>query len=237
MIEQLTLPVRLLDESRFANFFVNGNEHLVNELRETVLGQGQTILFIYGNKGVGCTHVLQACCHLAREFHKQTFYLCLTNPGLTCEALYNLEQMDVVCLDGVEAVMGDTDWEVQLFHLFNRMRDLGKALIIASTKSPKQLECKLPDLKSRLQWGLVMPVAELSDEDKVLALGLRAQLRGFELPEEVGLFLLKRYSRNMHDLIAIFERLDQASLQEQRKLTIPFVKKILDINVEEIEVE
>ena len=235
MTEQLALPVKLLDESRFANFFVSGNEHLVNELRETVLEQGQTVLFIYGNKGVGCTHLLQACCHLAREFHKQAFYLDLSMPELTCEALYDLEKMDVVCLDGIEAVLGDTDWEVQLFHLFNRMRDIGKALIIAAHKPPQQLECKLHDLKSRLQWGLVMPVTELADEDKVLALAMRAHLRGFDLPEEVGVFLLKRYSRNMHDLISIFEKLDQASLQEQRKLTVPFAKKILDINYEELE--
>ena len=235
MIEQLTLPVKLLDESRFANFFINGNEHLVNELRETVLGQGQPVLYIYGNQGVGCTHLLQACCHLAREFHKNAFYLCLSDPSLTFEALYNLEGMDLVCLDSIEFVMGDTDWEVQLFHLFNRMRELGKVLILASNKAPQQLECKLADLKSRLQWGLVMPVKELTDDEKVLALSMRAHLRGFDLPEEVGLFLLKRYSRNMHDLISIFEKLDQASLQEQRKLTIPFVKKILDITHEETE--
>lgn len=235
MIEQLTLPVKLLDESRFANFFVNGNEHLVNELRETVLGQGQTVLFIYGNKGVGCTHLLQACCHLAREFYKNAFYLCLSDPALTPEALYNLEQMDVVCLDGIESVIGDTDWEVQIFHLFNRMRDMGKSLIIASTKPPKLLDCKLADLKSRLQWGLVMPVEELTDDDKILSLAMRANLRGFDLPEEVGLFLLNRYSRNMHDLISIFEKLDHASLQEQHKLTVPFVKKILDITYEESE--
>lgn len=234
MSEQLILPVKLLDEARFANFLVHGNEHLVNELRETVLGQGQQVLFVYGQRGVGCTHLLQSCCHLAREFHKRPFYLSLSAPDLTVEALYNLEEMDLVCLDNVEAILGDTDWEVQLFHLFNRMRDLGKPLVLAAHQSPNQLECQLPDLQSRLQWGLVMPVNALSDEDKILALRLRAQMRGFELPEEVTLFLLKRFSRNMHDLISIFEKLDQASLQAQRKLTIPFVKQILNITNEEV---
>lgn len=233
MIEQLTLAVKMLDESRFANFLVHGNEHLVNELRETVVGQGQQFLYLCGEKGSGCTHLLQACCQLAREFHRQAFYLSLATPGITVDALYNLEEMDIVCLDDLQAVIGDTDWEVQLFHLFNRMRDLGKILIISSDKIPNQLSCLLPDLRSRLQWGLVMTVNTLNDDDKLLALRMRAQIRGFDLPEEVALFLLKRFSRNMHDLISIFEKLDHASLQEKRKLTIPFVKEILQIKNEE----
>ena len=141
--------------------------------------------------------------------------------------------MDIVCLDDLQAIVGDTDWEVQLFHLFNRMRDAGKVLVVAADRAPNALDCQLRDLLSRLQWGLVMPVNDMNDDDKLLALQMRAQSRGFDLPEEVALFLLKRFSRNMHDLISIFETLDQASLQQQRKLTIPFVKEVLSIKNEE----
>lgn len=235
MIEQLALPVNLIDEARFSNFLIHGNEHLVNELREATQSQGQQVLFIYGHKGVGCSHLLQAACHLAHEFHRRAVYLCLSEPGLTVEALFNLEEMDLVCLDDFDAIVGNTDWEVHLFHLFNRMRELNKPLVIAASVPPKQLGLQLLDLESRLQWGLVMQVNELSDDDKLLALRMRARVRGFELPEEVGLFLLKRYSRSMHHLISVFEQLDKASLQEQRKLTIPFVKQVLQLQSEEQE--
>ncbi len=69
----------------------------------------------------------------------------------------------------------------------------------------------------------------LSDEDKLQALQLRARLRGFELPEDVGRFLLKRLDREMRTLFMTLDQLDRASITAQRKLTIPFVKEILKL--------
>ncbi len=67
------------------------------------------------------------------------------------------------------------------------------------------------------------------DEEKLLALQLRGKLRGFELPEDVGRFLLKRLDREMRTLFMTLDQLDRASITAQRKLTIPFVKEILGL--------
>ena len=88
---------------------------------------------------------------------------------------------------------------------------------------------RLPDLRSRLSGGLVIQLHELQDDDKIKTLKLHALKRGFELPTSVGQFLLNRSSRNMHDLNTLLNRLDEASLIAQRKITIPFVKTVLGL--------
>ena len=116
-----------------------------------------------------------------------------------------------------------------MFHAFNRMRDAGKQLLIAADASPRKLPIKLADLQSRLSLALVFQLHELSDDDKLRALQLRASRRGLQLPDDVGRFLLARSVRSMTVLFDTLEQLDTASLQAQRKLTIPFLKEALGL--------
>jgi len=143
--------------------------------------------------------------------------------------LDNVEFCDLVCLDDIQAVLGQAHWEEALFHAFNRMRDAGKQLLIAADASPRKLPIKLADLQSRLSLALVFQLHELSDDDKLRALQLRASRRGLQLPDDVGRFLLARSVRSMTVLFDTLEQLDTASLQAQRKLTIPFLKEALGL--------
>ena len=68
----------------------------------------------------------------------------------------------------------------------------------------------------------------LVDDDKKRALKLRAVTRGFDLPDEVGDYLLRYFPRDMHALFALLDHLDTASVVAQRRLTIPFVKTVLE---------
>jgi len=102
-------------------------------------------------------------------------------------------------------------------------------LLITSNAAPKQVPFILPDLISRLEWGQVYQLKELSDEDKLYALQLRALLRGFKLPTDVGLFLLKRVDRDMKTLSNLLDKLDKVTIAEQRKLTIPFIKSVFNL--------
>jgi DnaA family protein len=102
-------------------------------------------------------------------------------------------------------------------------------LFIAGDRPPHQLNLYLPDLASRLYWGQIYKLQPLSDEEKLMALQLRSKLRGFELPEDVGRFLLKRLDREMRTLFMTLNQLDYALITAQRKLTIPFVKETLGL--------
>ncbi|CAM4183293.1 DnaA inactivator Hda [Serratia silvae] len=146
------------------------------------------------------------------------------------EVLDGMEQLALVCIDNIECIAGDEEWEMAIFNLYNRILETGRTrLFITGDRPPRQLNLHLPDLASRLDWGQIYKLQPLSDEEKLQALQLRAKLRGFELPEDVGRFLLKRLDREMRTLFMTLDQLDRASITAQRKLTIPFVKEILGL--------
>jgi len=230
MNRQLALAVKLNDEATLADFCWGDNALLQQELQNTLHDRGERLLYIWGVSGSGKSHLLQACCQ-AMQGNQPTIYLPLTllkewGP----QVLDGIDEQALIGIDDIEAIAGDPNWEEALFHLFNRVRDNEKTtLIITGNYSPAQSPVCLQDLRSRLSWGLVFQLNELNDHNKISTLKLHANKRGFELPNSVGRFLLNRCARNMHDLHTLLNRLDDASLMAQRKITIPFVKHILGI--------
>ncbi len=230
---QLSLGMRLRDDATFANYYPGANAVTLGYVEHACEVEDQWmdgVLYIWGASGVGRSHLLQAACLRVEERGGRALYLPLADlaehgPQL----LDNVEFCDLVCLDDIQAVLGQAHWEEALFHAFNRMRDAGKQLLIAADASPRKLPIKLADLQSRLSLALVFHLRELSDDDKLRALQLRASRRGLQLPDDVGRFLLARSVRSMTVLFDTLEQLDTASLQAQRKLTIPFLKEALGL--------
>jgi len=228
---QLPLGVRLRDDATFINFYPGANAAAlgyVERLCEPDAGWTESLIYLWGAEGVGRSHLLQAACIRFEQRGELAIYLPLAEVADYGPALLdNLEQSELVCLDDLEAIAGRAEWEEALFHLFNRLRDAGRRLLLSAAVPPRELQIKLPDLKSRLTLALVFQLQGLSDEDKLRALQLRASRRGLHLTDEVGRFILTRGSRSMSSLFDLLDRLDQASLQAQRKLTIPFLKETL----------
>ena len=223
--QQLTLPVGIRDDARFANYHAGPNEQIVQSLQQQWTTSGEPFIYLWGASGVGCSHLLQAACHYAEGLGHHSVYLPLDElvdigPGV----LESMEQLPLVALDNLQVIAGNEEWEEAIFHLFNRIRDRQSHLLIAANANPQQLGIRLPDLTSRLSWGMVYQVGALADEEKVLALLLRAHRRGLNLTDDVARYILTRGPRDSQALFDLLERLDQASLTAQRKLTIPFIK-------------
>lgn len=225
--EQLTLGLGLRDDATFASFYPAGNMQVFNAILHFVRGYGEQYIYLWGPVGSGRSHLLQACCHAAPECHASAVYLPLADAHLDLFA--GLENVSLICVDDVENIAGKDEFEEQLFHLFNRVRANNKRLIITGNVPPSNLEIKMPDLRSRLAWGVVYQLQALEDEQKLKALQQRAQSRGLELEPSVGKFLLRRCPRNMQQLFNTLEDLDHASLVQKRRLTIPFVKEVLGV--------
>lgn len=233
-LQQLSLGVSLNDDATFENFYApegSANARTLAWLREQAAGQGEAFIYLWGNSGVGLTHLLQAAGHSAQNNGLLVQYLPLRElVGFAPEALFEgLENLDYLCLDGLEAVVGKPEWEEALFHLYNRLHEHQRRLLVAAVQGPRELPVTLPDLRSRLMWGVTCQVQPLNDEDKQQALRHRARARGLELSEDVAHYILQRVPRDMNELFCYLQRLDHASLAEQRKLTIPFVKKVLSL--------
>ncbi|KTD19737.1 DnaA regulatory inactivator Hda [Legionella londiniensis] len=229
MNRQLALAIHLNDEANLADFCWNNNPLLHQEITQTLNGHGERFLYLWGSRGCGKTHLLQACCQ--SHLQQTSIYLPLAMlKEWGPEILRDLDQQSLIAIDDIDVIAGNNHWETALFHLYNRIRDNHQSILLISGRNPPQgLAIKLRDLQSRLSWGLVLQIRELADDDKINTLKLHARRRGLELSSAVCQFLLNRSSRNMHDLQLLLNRLDEASLIAQRKITIPFIKEILNI--------
>jgi DnaA family protein len=229
---QLPLGLALRDSARFSSFYPGQNQETVHGLQLSATGKGEALVYVVGTKGMGKTHLLQAACYEAVHSGRTTGYLPLQELLVfTATVFDDLEQLDLICIDDVTAVAGHEDWERGLFGLFNRVRESGGTLLIAGERRPDQARFQLPDLVSRLGWGVIYALKPLADDEVIAALGCRAQVRGLQLPEETAQYLLRRFPRDLPTLVALFDTLDTASLIEQRRLTVPFVKSVLDNNL------
>jgi DnaA family protein len=185
-------------------------------------------VWVHGAASVGKTHMLQAMCASAHVNGQSAAYLPLREVAqLGGEILSGYGEFSLACLDDAEAVAGNASWERALFRLHQELDEQGGRLVMSGAAPPAALPFKLPDLASRLNGGVVLTLQPLDEQEQLAALQLRAQLRGCELPEETGQFLLRRLPRNMAALCTFLDELDQASLAAQRRLTVPFVKAVM----------
>jgi len=222
---QLPLGIRLNDEARFENYLISAaNQPLIDQLLEH-----PQLVYIRANAGNGLSHLLQALCHQSNFMSDAALYLPLAERDqLSPEILQGLDSVQLVCLDDVDSIVGDAEWEAALFTAFNTMAEAKTHLVMAGRQAPLNLEFGLADLQSRLQLAPVYQLQELDDEDKKQLLQLRARGRGMNLSPAVADFIVARTERSMQALMTVLDKLDASTLSHQRPLTIPLVKQTMD---------
>jgi DnaA family protein len=112
--------------------------------------------------------------------------------------------------------------------LFEQLRQAGGRLVVSAAAPPGDVRFGLPDLASRLKSGGVYRLQPLDDAGRLAALQIRARFRGFDLPDDTGRYLLNRLARGPASLFRVLDTLDRAALVAQKRLTIPFVRSILE---------
>ena len=224
---QIPLRIRLRDSSVFSSYLAARNKPAVDALVALALNVPPTCVWLHGPHGSGKTHLLQACCVQWSERGESTAYVPLRELGGDAEALTGYGDLALVALDDAELIAGNDAAERALFRVHQALEERGGHLVVAGASPPAALEFKLRDLASRLNGGLVLTLHALDENEQLQALQRRAQLRGFELPEDTVHYLQRRMPRDMASLCAFLDQLDEASLIAQRKLTVPFVRGVL----------
>lgn len=232
MPQQLTLNVHLNDDATFDNYYCLPGSHresVIKSIYTLIENHREHYLYLWGSEGCGRSHLLQAACHVASDRNLQSQYLPLSElKGVDPDALFDsLEEITLLCIDDVHTVLTDNIWEEALFHLFNRVKANNNKLLVAGDTAPGNLTCVLADLHSRLAWGPVFQLETYSDEIKQSILQYRAQNRGLQLNDDAARFILQHSKRTMTDLMSLLTQLDEHSLTNKKRLTIPFIKKTL----------
>ena len=228
-MQQLPLDIRLADHALFSNFLPTANELAVHALKQAAGVPSHPPVWIFGPPESGRTHLLQACVAEADDRGRRAAYLPLARSlELPAAALEGLGDLDVVALDDIDEVAGDDDFERALFAMYEALRASGGCLVVAAAAPPGELPFGLPDLASRLKSGGAYRLQPMDDAGRLQALQIRARFRGFDLPDETGRYLLNRTARGPAHLFRVLDSLDRAALVAQKRLTIPFVRTILD---------
>lgn len=163
-------------------------------------------IYLWGAAGSGKSHLLQACKNLAHT-----------------------HDLPLSTVDDVHLL--DEEAQIELFNYFNTLRASDGFLICSGNAAPSQMGLR-DDLATRLAWGLVYQLHPLSDEEKAQALKQHASARGMRLPDEVVDYCLRYLRRDLPTLMAVLDALDKWSLTEKKPVTVPMLKKLLQLNLE-----
>ncbi len=229
-MQQLPLGIRLPDRAVFASFLPGPNREAFEHARRAAGGQAPGATWICGPASAGKTHLLQAICSQAAEARRAGYFPLAELATLGTGVLEGLPQLECLCLDDLEAVVGRLEWEKAIFGLLREVEEGGGALIMAARPPPALLAWALPDLGSRCAAGAVLQLRALDEMEQQQALQLRARLRGVELPEETSRWLQRRFPRDMRRLYGLLDTLDEAALTAQRRLTVPFIREVLGLS-------
>ena len=225
---QLPLGLRFPPDQRLHSYR-HAPQGLLASLTAIAQRDGGDSIFLCGATSSGKSHLLLATCAEAGAHDRAVAYLPLRLFGANAaDALKHQGAVRVACVDDVQCIAGDRGAEVAMFDLHNRVRDGGGAVLYAADASPALLPLALPDLRSRLTQCTQFVLAVPDEMQRREILRERAAARGLEMDDTVLDYLFRRVGRDLGTLTALLDRLDRASLAAQRRITVPFLRTLID---------
>ncbi len=224
-MNQLNLPLTLNVKMLWQYFIGDKNQQIIAFLSELFVQSHSCVVYIYGEKSSGKTHLLQGCAFKALEKSLSVAYIDFSQP-LPDGVLDDLENHDWVCLDNVDKLT--TKQQQELFDLYNRTKYTRVKLIVAASSLPSEMRV-FQDLKTRLSLATVFSLEALDDSGKKNIIKQRVKQRNLQIDGKIYEYLFKYYSRDLSALLSAIEQLDQASLQQKNHITIPLIKQVLKI--------
>ena len=224
MNRQLLLKIIPAPEPTFDSTVIGENAAAIDAARNLKAGRA---LYFWGPPGSGRSHLLRA---LARQ--TESIYL---NSSATAETIMTLATTNeakshkLIAVDDIQEM--SEDQQACVFALYNRWRscattDSAFALAVTGDRAPMMMPLR-EDLRTRLGWDLVFRLEPLSDSDKFAALKSYAEGQSLPLSSDVLDWILVHYSRDIRQLFALVDALDQYSLSKHRAVTVPLLRTML----------
>ena len=224
-MNQLGLPFALNAKMLWRNFSGDKNQQIIEFLTSLFDQSSASVVYIYGDKSNGKTHLLQGCTFEVLERSLAVVYLDFAQE-MPDGILNGLEDNDWVCIDNVDFL--DENQQQELFDLYNRATHTSVKLIVSGSVLPGELTL-LKDLKTRLSLATIFCLESLDDKSKKDIIQKQMNERNLKIDHKIYDYLFKYHSRDLTDLLSAIDQLDKASLQQKNNITIPLVKQVLDI--------
>jgi DnaA family protein len=224
-MRQLLLDLNDEKWQTLANFETGRNAELYQLMRRLAshspVPQNERFAYLWGRAGAGKTHLLRALAASGKSRYI---------PADAPQSAWRFDPATpLYLLDDCEQLPAKS--QIAAFNLFNEAREHGAVMIAAGAVPPAVLPVR-EDLRTRLSWGLIYQVHELSDEEKIAALNQAAQARGLQLSAGVLPYLITHFQRDMRFLSAMLDALDRYSLETQRPITLPLLRSLLQLEEE-----
>jgi len=222
--EQLIFPWIKKSIATFGDFYM---DDLNLPAKDALLNNDD--LFLYGIAGTGKSFLLQSLCNHYTDCKKTSLYIPLNEvKEYESSFLDSLEELDLICIDEIDSISKDNDWEVAIFNLINNCLMSKCRLIFCSRLNPSSLQFNLKDLFSRIKkidHLELLPVKEHNLKD---ALKFIIEQRSLEIGDSEINYLMTHSTRSLSNILEIIDELDQQSLKLKRRITIPLIKEFIE---------
>ena len=205
-------------------------------------GQAYNPLFIYGNSGLGKTHLLNAICTEIKKNNPDAKIIYTGGEDFTNELILSIEKktmpdfhnkyrtIDVLLVDDIQFIAGKASTQEEFFHTFNHIHGAGGQIIISSDKPPKDIETLEARLRTRFEWGLIADISSPDYETRMAILRKKEELDGLEryhIPDEVLQYIATNVKSNIRELEGSLNKLIALAVLEKKPIDIALAAEAL----------
>ena len=224
-------PVGLNPKYGFDSFVTGSSNRFAHAAAVAVSeapGKAYNPLLIYGESGLGKTHLLHAIGHYAASLFNDISVLYVSSEEFTNDFINSIRDdrssefqrryrdVDVLLVDDIQFLENKERTQEEFFHTFNTLHNANKQIVVSSDRPPKQLVTLEDRLRTRFEWGLITDVQPPELETRIAILRKKAQMDGLNVPDEVLEFIASRIERNIRELEGALIRVTAfASLNQQ----------------------
>ncbi len=221
--EQIPINFSFISNKSFDNYIIGNDQFIIETLKKLAIATSPSIIFLKGNKSSGKTHLCLALMALSGKSVSK-----LNKSNILELELEKILAHDLLIIDDIDEIISSYMIEEKLFSIINDFILNKKNILVTSSEPLNKIKFDLPDLSSRLKWDQVLVIPELTDDDKIRVLQKIAKERGWILSDNVCDYIMSHYKRDLFFLCNSVKSLDEASLSLKKKITIPFIKKIME---------